>query len=224
MAEAYGKLTGPPGICFVTRGPGATNAAIGMHTAFPGLDADDPVHRPGRQRFHRARGVPGDRLPAHVRAAGEMGRADRSRRSRSRVRQPCVSYGRVAGAWARSCWRCRKTCCSRPPRSPTRARYQRVAAHPGADATDRVSRNARAAQRPFVMLGGGGWNAERCDDLRLRRGERPARGCAFRCQDLFDNRIPTTSGDIGVGMNPALAAAHEGRRPAARRSGRGSAR
>ena len=34
MAEAYGKLTGRPGICFVTRGPGATNASIGVHTAF----------------------------------------------------------------------------------------------------------------------------------------------------------------------------------------------
>ncbi|HVL77203.1 MAG TPA: thiamine pyrophosphate-binding protein, partial [Noviherbaspirillum sp.] len=33
MAEAYGKLTGKPGVCFVTRGPGATNAAIGVHTA-----------------------------------------------------------------------------------------------------------------------------------------------------------------------------------------------
>ena len=34
MAEAWGKLTGRPGICFVTRGPGATNASIGVHTAF----------------------------------------------------------------------------------------------------------------------------------------------------------------------------------------------
>ena len=34
MAEAYGKLTGKPGICFVTRGPGATNASIGLHTGF----------------------------------------------------------------------------------------------------------------------------------------------------------------------------------------------
>src|ERR1700738_1686590 len=34
MADAYGKLTGQPGICFVTRGPGATNASVGVHTAF----------------------------------------------------------------------------------------------------------------------------------------------------------------------------------------------
>jgi acetolactate synthase-1/2/3 large subunit len=75
MAEAYGKLTGTPGICFVTRAPGATHASVGVHTAFSGLDADDPVHRPGRQQIHRARGVSGNRLPADVRPDGQMGRA-----------------------------------------------------------------------------------------------------------------------------------------------------
>ena len=50
MAEAYGKLTGKPGICFVTRGPGATNASHGVHIAAQDFDSDDPVHRPGRAR------------------------------------------------------------------------------------------------------------------------------------------------------------------------------
>ena len=54
MAEAYGKLTGRPGICFVTRGPGATNASHGVHIAAQDFDADDPVHRPGRPRHARA--------------------------------------------------------------------------------------------------------------------------------------------------------------------------
>ena len=48
MAEAYGKLTGRPGICFVTRGPGATNACARRTHCHAGFDADDPVHRPGR--------------------------------------------------------------------------------------------------------------------------------------------------------------------------------
>ena len=47
MAEAYGKLTGEPGVLFVTRGPGATNGAVGVHTGVAGLDADGGVHRPG---------------------------------------------------------------------------------------------------------------------------------------------------------------------------------
>ena len=58
-----------------------------------GFDADDPVHRPGRQRLHGARGVPGDRLPAHVRADVEMGRADRSHRSHSRVHRARLPGG-----------------------------------------------------------------------------------------------------------------------------------
>ena len=50
MAEAYGKLTGRPGICFVTRGPGATNASAGVHIAFQDSTPMNPVHRPGRPR------------------------------------------------------------------------------------------------------------------------------------------------------------------------------
>ena len=49
MAEAVGKATGRPGICFVTRGPGATNASAGIHIAQPGFHADDRVRRPGRR-------------------------------------------------------------------------------------------------------------------------------------------------------------------------------
>jgi acetolactate synthase I/II/III large subunit len=61
MAETYGKLTGRPGICFVTRGPGATNASYGVHIA-----AQDStpmlLRRAGRPGHARARGLPGGRL------------------------------------------------------------------------------------------------------------------------------------------------------------------
>ena len=80
MAEAQGKATGRPGICFVTRGPGATNAAAGVHIARQDSDPDDPVRRPDRPRDARARGVPGARLPRGVRNDRQMG--DRDRRSR----------------------------------------------------------------------------------------------------------------------------------------------
>ena len=81
MAEAYGKLTGSPGICMVTRGPGASNAAIGVHTAFQ--DSTPMILLIGqvRQRLRRARGVSGSRFPPHVRADGQVGREHRSRRS-----------------------------------------------------------------------------------------------------------------------------------------------
>ena len=120
MAEAYGKLTGPPGICFVTRGPGATNASDRRSHRAPGFDADDPVHRPGRQRLRRARSLPGNRLPPHVRPDGEMGRADRPRRPRARICQPRVPSRGVAAGPGRWCSRCPKTCRPRARRSPTR--------------------------------------------------------------------------------------------------------
>ena len=77
MAEAYGKLTGRPGIAMVTRGPGATNASPGVHIARQEFDADDPPGRPGGARDARPRGVPGDRLPADVRQHRQMGARDR---------------------------------------------------------------------------------------------------------------------------------------------------
>src|SRR5882762_9040228 len=78
MAEAVGKVTGRPGICFVTRGPGATNASAGVHIATR-FHADDFVRRPGWPPHARARGVPGSRLPRGVRHYDQMG--DRDRRS-----------------------------------------------------------------------------------------------------------------------------------------------
>ena len=80
MAEAYGKLTGRPGICLVTRGPGATHASGGIHTAFQDSTPLLAPDRPGRAQRHGARRLPGDRLPPDVRADGEVGRPDRRRR------------------------------------------------------------------------------------------------------------------------------------------------
>src|SRR2546427_12087076 len=62
------------------------------------------------------------------------------------------------------------------------------------------------AQRPFVLIGGGGWNRDAC--LKLQRwieAAGPPVGTSFRCQDLFDNRSPNYAGDVGIGINPKLA-------------------
>ena len=77
MAEAAGKLTGRPGIAFVTRGPGATNGSPGLHIARQDFDAGHHVRRPGRARDARARGLPGTRLPRGVRHDRQMGHRDR---------------------------------------------------------------------------------------------------------------------------------------------------
>ena len=100
MAEAYGKLTGRPGICFVTRGPGATNASHGVHIAMQ--DSTPMILFVGQvdTRHARARGVPGARLPGGVRHHGEMGGRDRSTpiAFRSSSRAPSASRCRAARA------------------------------------------------------------------------------------------------------------------------------
>ena len=81
-----------------------------------------------------------------------------------------------------------------------------------------------AAERPMVILGGGGWSAEACADIRAFVEANDLPVCAsFRNQDLFDNRHPNYVGDLGVGVGPALGKRAQGlrphhrRRPAARR-------
>ena len=79
MALTEGRLTGRPGICFVTRGPGATNAAHGLHIAEHEFGADDPVHRPSRAGDDGAGRFPGDGLSGFVRLDHEARDADRVR-------------------------------------------------------------------------------------------------------------------------------------------------
>jgi acetolactate synthase-1/2/3 large subunit len=62
------------------------------------------------------------------------------------------------------------------------------------------------AEKPFVLLGGGGWNREATQKLQkwAETAGLPV-GTSFRCQDLFDNRSPSYAGDVGIGINPKLA-------------------
>ena len=80
MADAYGKLTGRPGVCLVTRAPGATHAVGRDSHRVPGLDPAGPARRPGATAAPRPRGVPGARLHPDVRRDGEVG-DDSGRRS-----------------------------------------------------------------------------------------------------------------------------------------------
>jgi acetolactate synthase-1/2/3 large subunit len=84
-----------------------------------------------------------------------------------------------------------------------RARARRA----GARGAGRAARAARRAERPFVIAGGSGWTAASCEALErfAERWQLPV-GCAFRFQDVFDNRHPNYAGDVGIGINPKLAA------------------
>ncbi|MBC7781944.1 MAG: thiamine pyrophosphate-binding protein, partial [Proteobacteria bacterium] len=78
--------------------------------------------------------------------------------------------------------------------------------HPGAADLARLRAMLAAAKRPFLMIGGSGWNAQAVADIAaFAQANRLPVGCSFRCQDLFDNRSPNYAGDVGVGIDAALA-------------------
>ncbi len=205
MAEAYGKLTGKPGICMVTRGPGATNAAIGVHTAYQdstpmilliGQVGSDFVEREAFQEVDYRR--------MYGQMAKWVASIDRVERVPEYLSHAfhCAMSGRkgpVVLALPEDMLTQTAVAADTDP-------YQEVVAHPGAGDVARLRALLTGALRPLVILGGSGWNARACAEMRMfiEANGLPA-GCAFRFQDLFDNTHANYVGDIGIGVNPKLA-------------------
>jgi acetolactate synthase-1/2/3 large subunit len=205
MAEAYGKLTGRPGVCIVTRGPGATHASVGVHTAFQdstplillvGQVASDQEEREAFQEldYRRMFGPMAkwvaqidrtDRIPEFVARAYSTACAGRP--GPVVLALPEDMLARVSDA---------------ADALPFRA----AKAHPGSDDIARVRSLLEAAERPLAIIGGADWTAQASTDMRsfLEANDLPA-GAAFRRQDALDNDSPSYVGDIGIGINPALA-------------------
>jgi acetolactate synthase-1/2/3 large subunit len=206
MAEAYGKLTGRPGICFVTRGPGATNASIGVHTAFQdstpmilfiGQVGNDFVEREAFQEIDYRR-----MFGQMAKWVAQIDRADRVPEYVARAFQVATSGrpGPVVLALPEDMLTATATV-------PDAKRYEPVQAAPSPAQLAQLREMLAAAKRPVVVLGGGGWNAPACDDIRrFAEANRLPVACAFRFQDLLDNRHPQYVGDVGIGINPKLAA------------------
>jgi len=205
MADAYGKLTGRPGICFVTRGPGAANAAVGIHTAFQdstpvilfiGQVGGDVVEREAFQEIDYRR-----MYGQMAKWVTQIDRADRVPEYISHAFHTATSGrpGPVVLALPEDMQT--QTACVADT-----GRYQRVAAHPGEADMQKLLEMLAQARRPFMLLGGGGWNKEACEDIQAFTAafNLPV-GCSFRAQDLLDNRDPHYVGDVAVGLNPALA-------------------
>lgn len=205
MADAYGKMTGRPGICFVTRGPGATNASLGIHTAhqdstpvilFIGQVGNDVVEREAFQEIDYRR-----MFGPMAKWVAQIDRADRVPEYLSHAFHTAVSGrpGPVVLALPEDMQ-------TDMASVPDTARYQRVAANPGQGDMQKLRDMLAQAERPMVILGGGGWNRTAVDDLQafVTTYNLPV-GCAYRCQDLIDNRDPHYVGDVAVGLNPKLA-------------------
>ncbi len=208
MAEAWGKFTGRPGICFVTRGPGAANAMAGLHIAqqdstpmilFLGLP---PAAHEDRDAFQEidTRGVFGTfvkwstvirdpgRIAEYVSRAFHVSQSGRpgpvvlglpEDMLSSSLDHPVVNRPALPAA---------------PAPSP-----QTVAA---------LSEALAKAQRPLVVCGGPGWSEAVRDSLQvqLERLQLPV-GCAFRQQDYIDNRHANYVGHVGIGIDLPLAEA-----------------
>ncbi len=213
MAEAHGKLTGRPGICFVTRGPGATNASIGVHTAFQ------------------------DSTPM-VLFVGDVASETRDREAFQEV-DFCSFFGPSTKGMAKRVERIDDA--NRIPEYVARAFATAMNGRPGPvvlvlpedmlaqamadDAVQALPRveavlpgcdlqqaqavgdMLRQAQRPLVIAGGSGWTPQAARTLQqfAERWQLPV-GNAFRFQDCFDNHHRLYAGDVGIGISPKLAA------------------
>ncbi len=205
MADAYGKLTGKPGVLFVTRGPGAANGAVGVHTAFQdstplvmfiGQVGNEMVEREAFQEmdYRRMYGPMAkwvaqidrtERIPEYVSHAFHTAMAGRP--------------GPVVLALPEDMLFAQAAVADVP-------HYKTVRAAPSPTDMQDLRRLLSAAERPFVILGGSGWTKDSVGRIRafLEKHNLPA-GASFRCQDLLDNRSPSYVGHVGIGIDPNLA-------------------
>jgi acetolactate synthase I/II/III large subunit len=209
MAEAQGKLTGRPGVCFVTRGPGAANASIGLHTAFQdstpmvlfiGQVASDQRDREAFQELDY-RHMFGPGTLGMAKWVGEVHDADRLPEYVARAFHTAMQGrpGPVVLVLP-------EDMLTQMTSAPVLPRAQVAQAWPAPGVLRDIRRMLMEAQRPFVIAGGSGWDAASCQALqRFAEGWNLPVGCAFRRQDLFDNRHPNYAGDVGIAINPALA-------------------
>jgi acetolactate synthase I/II/III large subunit len=205
-AEAYGKLTGRPGVCLVTRGPGATQAAVGVHTArqdsTPMLLLVGQVPRAFRGRdawqeldYERVFG-------GVAKAAWEVDRADRMPEHVDEAFSVALTGrpGPVVLSLPEDVLAETTAVEDSPPveiEQPT----------PSDEDVARLRELLAEAERPLVVVGEGGWTQQTGDDVLAfcEVNELPV-ACAFRCQDFVDNRSPSYVGVLGVAMDEALAA------------------
>jgi acetolactate synthase-1/2/3 large subunit len=206
MAGTYGCLTGRPGICFVTRGPGATNASAGVHIA--------------RQ----------DSIPM-ILFIGQIARGARDREAFQEIDYRAF-YGSVA-KWVTEIedparipelvTRAFTIATSGRPgpvvialpedvltekaEAPAAQAWMPVETAPGEAEMAALTKLLEGAKKPFAILGGTRWNEKAVADFRqaAENWALPV-GCSFRRQMLFDHLHPNYAGDVGIGLNPKLAA------------------
>ena len=209
MAEAYGKLTGKPGVCMVTRGPGATNASIGVHTAFQDstpmvlLVGDVGSDMRGREAFQEV-DFSAFFGPSTLGMAKLVERIDDARRipevmARAFATAQQGRPGPVVLVLPED------MLVQTVEGTPTPA-APKISSEIGLQRLSDVREQLSKAKRPIVIAGGGGWTPDAAQALqRFAENWQLPVGNAFRFQDTFDNHHALYAGDVGIGINPKLA-------------------
>jgi acetolactate synthase-1/2/3 large subunit len=206
MAEAHGKLTGRPGICFVTRGPGATNASIGVHTAFQDSTpmvlfvGDVAAGMRDREAFQEV-----NYLTFFAPLAKRVERIDDARRIPEYIARAFATAmngrpGPVVLVLPEDMLTHEVDVAPLP-------RVEAVEAWSDPGSLRKLREMLLASHKPLVIAGGGGWTMQSAQALeRFAENWKLPVGNAFRFQDTFDNHHPLYAGDVGIGLNPKLAA------------------
>ncbi len=204
MAEAYGKLTGKPGVVMVTRGPGATHASIGVHTGFQdstpmivliGQVARDQADREAFQEIDYRR-----MFGQMAKWVAQIDETSRVPEYMSRAFQTALAGrpGPVVLALPEDMLAAKADA---PETKPVTVARPGVAAADIKKFRDRLSKG----KRPLVMVGGGGWTPAATQALtKFAEANNLPVSCAFRRQDCFDNMHPLYAGHVGIGADPKL--------------------
>jgi acetolactate synthase I/II/III large subunit len=209
MAEAQGKLSGLPGVCFVTRGPGATNAGIGVHTAFQdstpmvlfvGQVASDQRDREAFQELDYTH-LFGPGTLGMAKWVGEVHSADRLPEYVARAFHTALQGrpGPVVLVLP-------EDMLTTPTRAPVLPRVEPARAWPAPGPLRDVRRLLMNAQRPLVIAGGSGWDAEACAALQ-RFAENWHAGSASRTPSTTGTRcMPAMSASASTPAWPSVCA------------------
>jgi len=207
MADCQGRLTGKPGICFVTRGPGATNASAGIHIA---MQDSVPVilfigqvasHAKEREAFQEV---------DYKRFFGDIAKwvveiDDASRIPEFVTRAFAVATSGRPGPVVISL---PEDMLTSVVEAPAALAHTPVETRPGEAELGTLEKLLTKAKRPFVILGGTRWDADAVAHMQgIAEAWSLPVGCSFRRQMLFDHLHPNYAGDVGIGINPKLATA-----------------
>jgi acetolactate synthase I/II/III large subunit len=205
MAEAVGKLTGRPGVCMVTRGPGATNASIGVHTAFQDstpmvlLVGDVGSDMRDREAFQEL-----EYLSFFNSMVKRVERIDDARRIPEYIARAFATA--MNGRPGPVVLVLPEDMLTQMVDAAVMPRVQAVEAWSDPGSLRTLREMLLKAERPLVIAGGGGWTPQSAQALqRFAENWQLPVANAFRFQDTFDNFHPLYAGDVGIGINPKLA-------------------